>query len=169
MGAPGHSLKHRIVVFRGREDDLKHVPVLIDFAIFIESKNVDTRIFVIACSHLMTVKNDMMSFGDRPLERHAFAGVLGRHALEVLNKWLFAIGDFRVVLNVLGADVLVDRFPRFALVEHLLIERLRILLVRCSICSYSAVSPKSVRSSPDGENNEDRPHDAPLYSLVSYF
>jgi hypothetical protein len=52
----------------------------------------------------------------------AFAGVLAGHTFEVLDERILSIGDDRVVLRVIGADVPPNGFGRLAFVEHQVVE-----------------------------------------------
>ena len=103
--------------------------MLNDIAAIIEPKDVDSRIVVVARPLLMAMQNDVISHSECSLERHLFAGIFGCYSLEVFDECFFAVSDLWVVLNVLSANELVDRIPRFAPVEHQVIKRLCVLFV----------------------------------------
>ena len=78
---------------------------------------------------LMTVQDHVVPLGDHSLERDMFAGILVRHELEIGDECLFALGNMRVVLNVLRTDVPLDACARVVLIEHQVIEGFYSLLV----------------------------------------
>ena len=49
---------------------------------------------------LVAVQDDVVSLRDDPLELDLLARILVRHALEVVDERLLAVGDRRVVLDV---------------------------------------------------------------------
>jgi hypothetical protein len=59
---------------------------------------------------LETVQRDEVALGDRAHELDVLARAFARHALEVGDEGLRAVGDVRVVLPVRRAHVAVDRF-----------------------------------------------------------
>ena len=75
------------------------------------------------------MESDEISFGQSTLELDPLPGILVRHALEVRDEGFFAIRDVRVVLRVRLPGVAFDRLGRPRLVEHEVVERLRVLLV----------------------------------------
>jgi hypothetical protein len=81
----------------------------------------------------------------------ALAGVIARHALEVLNEALLAVRDGGVVLDICLADVSLDRLPRPGLVEHQIVEGDRALLVLLQPVGHIDVLPqRELRCSQSG-------------------
>jgi hypothetical protein len=81
----------------------------------------------------------------------ALAGIIARHSLEVLNEALLAVPDGGVVLDICLADVLLDRLPRPALVEHQIVEGDRALLVLLQPIGHIDVLPqRELRCSQSG-------------------
>ena len=97
--------------------------------VLVEPENVDPGVILITGPLLKTVQHNVVSLGDHPFEVNAFAGVLGSHSLEVGNEGFLAIAPMRIVLDIPIAHVLLDGFPRLALVKHQGIEALGIFLV----------------------------------------
>ena len=112
--------------------------MLDDPAIVVDTKDVDARPFAVRTARplLTAMQHDELAFGDDALEVHALAGVLARHAFEVGDEGLLAIGDGRVVLNVARAGVALDGVPRPALVEHQVVESHDVGLVAFEICRH---------------------------------
>lgn len=103
--------------------------MLYDLAVFVEAKNVDAGVVMVAGPVLEAVEYHIVSFGKSPLHLHALAWVFALHLLEVINKTLLAVGYVRVVLDVLGPNVAAYSFSRLAVVEHRLVESNSVLLV----------------------------------------
>ncbi len=85
-----------------------------DLAARIEAEDVDARVLLFG-PELVAVQDDVVAFGKGALEFDALAGILGGHALEVVDERLFAVGDVRVVLDVGVTDELLDGLGRAAL------------------------------------------------------
>jgi hypothetical protein len=81
-------------------DDLKHVPVLDDLAVAVEAEDVDARVILVAGPVLVAVEDRKVALGYSALELDPLCGVLGGHALEVVDEGLLAVRDVRVVLDV---------------------------------------------------------------------
>src|SRR5438128_11174332 len=128
-GAREAVLEHAVLVGGRLGDDLQDVPVLDDLAVVVEPEDVDCAVVVIPGPVLEAMKYDDVAFADGSLELNALAGVFGRHAVEVVDERLPSVADTRVVLCVAGADVPLDRLSRTALVEHEVVEGLRVRLV----------------------------------------
>jgi hypothetical protein len=62
--------------------------------------------------------------------------ILCTHPLEIRNERFFAIRNMRVVLDVLVTRVLLDRHTRLTLIEHQIIERLRVAFVPLQIVAH---------------------------------
>ena len=103
--------------------------MLDDLAVGVDAEDVDAGVVVVAGPALVAMEDDEVAFGDRTLELDALARILARHLLEVVDERLLAVGDVRVVLDVLGARVALDRLARTAVVEHQLVERPGVALV----------------------------------------
>src|SRR6267142_3751819 len=114
------ALEHCVAVSRGIWHNLQHVPVLDDFAIVIQAKNIHTRPVSVFVGRplLMAMQNHVVAFGENSFEVHMLARVLLRHPLEVRNEGFLAIRDVRIVLPVYSARVSLDRLSRLASVEH---------------------------------------------------
>ena len=63
-----------------------------------------------------------MVFREHSPELNAFARILPRHPVEVLDEGSLAVGDDRVVLGVGRASVPSDRFSGLALIEHQIVK-----------------------------------------------
>jgi len=120
--------KHTVIVRRVAWNDLQDVPVFNDLSVGVETKNVDACVIAIARPVLVAVKNDEVALSDCPLKLHSLSRILDRHALEVIDKGLFAISDLRIVLNVGRPNVSLDGPTRLALVKHEVVECHRITL-----------------------------------------
>ena len=79
------------------------------------------------------MQHNVVTFSDHPLELNELAGVLAGHPLEIVYEPLLAASDMRIVLDVLGADIAVDRFRGATLVEHEVIECSDVLLVALEV------------------------------------
>src|SRR5262249_25517968 len=110
-------LEHSVRIGCLFRDDLEHVPVLDDLSIAFQSEDVDARPSVITGPILPTMKNDVVSLGYDSFELDMFAGVIARHALEVVYERLLSVANSGVVLDVRGASVARDRFAWLALIE----------------------------------------------------
>jgi hypothetical protein len=77
---------------------------------------------------LVAVQYDVV-LGQRALELHALPRILRRDPLEVVDEGLLPITNVRVVLPVSLPGLLRDRRGRSRLVEHEVVEALRVLLV----------------------------------------
>jgi len=110
-------------------DNLQNVPVFDDLSPVVEPEDVDPRIIVISRPVLEAVKNDILTLGDHPLDLDPLAGPLARHPLEITDKTVLARRDVRIVLNIVVADIQLDRLFRLALVEHHQVEGDHIRLV----------------------------------------
>ncbi len=65
------------------------------------------------------------------------AGVLRRHAFEILDKGFLATRHFGIVLDVLASHVLFDRSTQLALIKHQVVERLCGCFVMHRIIAYA--------------------------------
>jgi hypothetical protein len=88
---------------------------------------------------LEAVQDHQVVLGDDTPELHALAGIVARHAGEILDEPLLAVGDVRIVLDVLVADVAGDRLARRALIEHQIVERHRVPLVALKLAGHDGV------------------------------
>src|SRR5512145_596913 len=118
-----------VLVSRVLRDYLQHVPMLDDLPVFVEAEDVDPCIVLAAWPSLMAVQDDVLALSDGADELHVLAGILSRHALEVVDERLLAIADVRVVLDVRVARVHLEGLRGLALVEHEVVERLDVPLV----------------------------------------
>src|SRR5262249_47817330 len=84
-------LEHSVRIGCLFRDDLEHVPVLDDLSIAFQSEDVDARPSVITGPILPTMKNDVVSLGYDSFELDMFAGVIARHALEVVYERLLSV------------------------------------------------------------------------------
>jgi hypothetical protein len=103
--------------------------VLYNLAVVVEAKDVDPRIFMIAWPHLVTVEHDEIAFCDSSLEVNRFPWVFRVHPLEVLDERFLSISNFGIVLDVDVTGIFLDGFAGLALIEHQVVERLRIPFV----------------------------------------
>ena len=117
-------LEHRVRIFRFRRDYLKHVPVLDDLSIGVKPKYIDAcPVTICVCRpHLVAVQHNVIAFRNDTLEGDVLSWVFPGHALEILDKRLFAIRYVRVVLGVGRSRVAFNRFARLALIEHHVVE-----------------------------------------------
>src|SRR5439155_20013932 len=81
-------LEHRIVVGRVLRDALENIPVFNDFAVVIESKNIDAGPIGVPRPLLITMQDHVVAFGKDPFEMHALAWILLSHSGEVVNEGL---------------------------------------------------------------------------------
>jgi hypothetical protein len=107
--------------------------MLHDFAILIKSKDVDPCIVFVSRPLLVTMEDHLIFFRYRSFEVRPFARILRAHSLEILDERFLAVRDMRVVLYVLITRVLLDGLTRLTLIEHQIIERLRVALVLLQI------------------------------------
>src|SRR5688572_14462342 len=103
--------------------------MLDDLAVLVEAEDVDTGELLVARPRLVAVEGHEVAVGQRSLELHPLAGILERHPLEVRDERLLSVLDVRVVLDVVVADVALDRLCRAGPVEHEVVERLGVLRV----------------------------------------
>ena len=103
-------------------NDLQHVPVLYDFSVLIDPEDIGSRPRMVPRPLLPTMQDYVVAFGDDPKDLDFLAGVLAGRFLEVVDETLLAVADARIVLDILGSRVLLDRLARLALIEHQVIE-----------------------------------------------
>ena len=110
---------------------LQYVPMFHHLAFGIHTENIDTRsVFIfVGRPFLMTVQDHEITFGNDAFEVHPFARIIPRHALEIRNKGLLAVGYLRVVLGVSCTGIVFHRLGRFALIKHQIIKSQDIVLV----------------------------------------
>jgi hypothetical protein len=123
-------LEHCVAVKSDLWHNLRHVPVLDDFAIVIEAKNIHTcpvPIFI-GWPLLVAMQDHVIAFGKYPFEVDALARVLLCHFLEVRNECFLAIHNMGIVPPVHGTRVSLYRL-RLALVEHEVAELFGQLLI----------------------------------------
>jgi len=65
--------------------------------------------------------------------------ILLRHALEITNECLRAVGYVRIVLDIRVTDVLADGLGRPALVEHQIVESRSVLLVAFALIIHGTI------------------------------
>ena len=63
---------------------------------------------------LVRMQRDQVAFGDGAQKLDPLVRVVAGHRGEVSDETRLAVGNFRIVLNVLRADVALDRERRFA-------------------------------------------------------
>jgi hypothetical protein len=97
---------------------LKNIPVLDDLPVLVETENINPSIVVIARPLLMTVEYHPVSLRYRPFEMYFLARIPRIHSLEIVNERFLTIADFRIVLDILVADIFLYGFSWSALVEH---------------------------------------------------
>jgi hypothetical protein len=91
--------------------------MLNDFAIF-DAKNVDDRPAPILLVSLgIEVKDHEVALGDDMWEDHVWFWVASEVALEILDERRDAVGNERIVLNILIADIQRCGLARLMLVE----------------------------------------------------
>jgi len=103
--------------------------VLDNFSGVIEAKNIYPSIVTVTRPLLMAVEYNEITFRNCPLEVDLFPWVFRVHTLEILDECVLSVTDFRIVLNVDIANVFFDGFAGPALIEHQVIECLRIPFV----------------------------------------
>jgi hypothetical protein len=146
-------LEQPIVVLRLRRDDLKHIPMLDNLAILIESKNVDSCVVFVSRPLLVTMENNVIIFCYRSFEVGLLARIFRAHPFKILDKRFLAVRDMRVVLDVLISRVPLDGLTRLTLIEHQIIERLRVALVLLQLVAqfnFSELLQSSTRDSSSG-------------------
>ena len=116
-------LEHTVVVRALIRQDLQHIPVLDDFSIIIQPKDIDTGIFQSLGPNLVAMQNDVLTVYKRTFHLNALAGILLGHLLEISDECILAVPYMRIVLDVLRASICGDRVSGAAIVEHHLIER----------------------------------------------
>ena len=90
--------------------------MLDDFAVAVETEDVDPGVVLVVRPGLVAVEHDVVVLGHGPLDLDPFAWVFRRHALEVVDERLLAVADVWIVLDVDVADVSLDRLGGLALV-----------------------------------------------------
>jgi hypothetical protein len=103
--------------------------MLDNLSVAIETKDVHARVVIVPWPGLMAMQYDQITFSDCALEVDSFAREFRRHPLKESDEGLFAIGYFGIVLNVNITHVLLNGFTGSALIEHQVIECLRVHLV----------------------------------------
>src|SRR6185503_1652258 len=78
--------KHRVLVFRPCWNPLKHVPVLDDLSLLVESEDVDPRPVAIARPVLVAVQHHVVALTDHAFELNPLARVLECHPFEILHE-----------------------------------------------------------------------------------
>jgi len=129
-------LEQPIVIFGLRRDDLKHIPMLDNLAILIESKYVDSCVVFVSRPLLVTMENNVIIFRYRSFEVGRLARIFRAHPFKILDKRFLAVRDMRVVLDVLITRVPLDGLTRLTLIEHQVIERLRVALVLLQLAAH---------------------------------
>jgi len=95
----------------------------------VEAENVNASPVAVVRPLLVTVENHVVAIANHPSELDSLAWVLGGHSVEVLDEGLLAICNHRIVLDVGVPYVFLNGLGRLALVEHEVVEGLRVLLV----------------------------------------
>jgi hypothetical protein len=119
--------------------------MLDDLPVRVEAEHVDARPRALSGPVLKTVQDDVIPFSDDAFELHTFAGILRGHAREVLDERLLAIADARIVLDVLGTGIPLDRVCRPTLIKHQVVKRLRIPLVAFESFVHGSIAVKLAR------------------------
>jgi hypothetical protein len=78
---------------------------------------------------LKTMQHDEITLGESALDVHSLARILTRHSEEIVNERLLAIPDGRIVLRIGISDKPLDCLGGFTLIEHQIVEGLRVLLI----------------------------------------
>ena len=107
--------------------------MLDNLAVVIEAEYVDAGVVLISRPLLMAMQHHVITFRHRANEMGNLARVRVAHPLEILNEGLLAVGNMRVVLDVLVTDVSFYGLTRLALIEHQVVEGLRISFVLLGI------------------------------------
>jgi len=89
----------------------------------IKPKNIHPRIVVVARPMLKAMQHDKVALGNGPLDLDPFARPFARHALEIGDEPVLAVGDMGIVLRIGIPRVAFDRGARLTVVEHHLVER----------------------------------------------
>ena len=76
----------------------------------------------------MAMQDDVVALRKCAFERYLFAGKISGHALEIVDKGLFAICDFGIVLDISRADIAFYRFKRAVLIKHQVVEDIGVRL-----------------------------------------
>ena len=66
--------------------------------------------------------HDEIALGDHPPELDVLAGIFAGGLFEIVDEALLPAGDAGIVLDVIGADIALDRLARTPLIEHQVIE-----------------------------------------------
>lgn len=115
--------------------------MLDDLALCIETKDVDACPVLGAGPFLITMQDDVVTFGDDALEAHLLAGIFRGHPLKVCDERLLAIGHMRIVLDVEVADKFAHCLGWLALVEHKVIEAGSVLLIALEWVGHWEIFP----------------------------
>src|SRR5262245_15552155 len=92
--------EHRVRVSRRFGDALKHVPVFDDLAVVIKTENIDAGPITVSWPLLIAVQDNELTIGQHPAKLDGLPRVLARHAFEVRNECVLAVGDHRIVLSI---------------------------------------------------------------------
>ena len=96
--------------------------MLDDFAILGQAKDINSGPVMVARPVLVTMEDDIVVFGDDLPEFNAFARIIARRRLEIVDEALLSVGDARIVLDVLRAGKFFHGLSRLALIEHQVVE-----------------------------------------------
>jgi hypothetical protein len=96
--------------------------MLDNLAVLVQAKYVHPCPILIAGPLLVTVQDNVISFGDHSFKRHTLSGELSSHSGEVLNECFLAVCHARVVLDVHITGVSLESLSRLALIKHQIVE-----------------------------------------------
>ena len=97
---------------------MKYVPMLHNFAVFVEAKNIYPCIILISRPLLMAMQHNEVTLGNYSFEVNLLFGEFRVQSLEVLDESILTITDVGIVLDVFVANVLLDGLAWLTSIKH---------------------------------------------------
>ena len=111
---------------------LNHIPMFDDFAVVVEAENIDYCFATVLGGGLAEdVHEYQISFRRNAFHFGAQAGMFFQEWSEGVDKGLSAVGNGWIVLDVGFADIFVDGFLKFVLIECKVVEGECVGFVTC--------------------------------------
>ena len=115
--------------------------MLNDLTIFIKPEDINPGIFLISGPYLMAVEDDMVALCKCTIECNFLAGMLGSHALKILDERRLAVCYLGIVLDVFCASIALYRLTRLALIKHQVIEGFGGCFILFQVLHRATLSP----------------------------
>jgi hypothetical protein len=106
-----------------------------NFPVIVKTEKVHGDVFIATRPSLMGMQRDQFALGNGTHKLDAFGGVIPAHFAEIIDEGLLAIGNQRVVLDILVADLFLNSPRWIAQVGHT-IKCNRALLVYLKIVAH---------------------------------